>query len=117
MDECKPAEVAGYKFRAEENRTPRIPEAIIKPLLAWSLKYVTVFAPDIFAARKELLALEQQHKALTAEDALALATNDGRAVRLACMHISMNVVGRGAAFQSGLPGSARRDHSRDLNRL
>lgn len=67
----KPAEVAGYRFKVEENRTPRIPEAIIKPLLAWSLKYVTVFAPDILAARHELLALQEHHKVLTAEDALA----------------------------------------------
>lgn len=111
-DGRKPAEVAGYRFRAEENRTPRIPEAVIKPLLALSLKYVTVFAPDILAARKELLALEQQHKALTAEDALTLATNDEPAVRPACMHILMSAVGSAAAFQSGLPGSARQDHCR-----
>ncbi|TXG96429.1 MAG: integrase [Nevskiaceae bacterium] len=84
-DGRKPAEVAGYRFRAEENRTPRIPEAVIKPLLALSLKYVTVFAPDILAARKELLALEQQHKALTAEDALT-PRNERRARRQARLH-------------------------------
>lgn len=81
----KPAEVAGYRFRAEENRTPRIPEAVIKPLLAWSLKYVTVFAPDILAARRELLTLEEHHKALAAEDALA-PRNERRARRQARLH-------------------------------
>lgn len=78
----KPAQVAGYKFKVEENRTPRIPEAIIKPLLAWSLKYVTVFASDILAARREVLALEQHNNALTAEDALA-PRNERRARRQA----------------------------------
>lgn len=81
----KPAQVAGYRFRTEENRTPRIPEAIIKPLLAWSLKYVTVFAPDILAARREVLALEQHHKALSAGDALA-PRNERRARRQARLH-------------------------------
>ncbi|OMP70088.1 integrase [Agrobacterium tumefaciens] len=81
----KPAEVAGYRFRAEENRTPRIPEAIIKPLLAWSLKYVTVFAPDILSARHELLALQEHHKVLTAEDALA-PRNQRRTRRRARLH-------------------------------
>ena len=81
----KPAQVAGYRFRVEENRTPRIPEAIIKPLLAWSLKYVTVFAPDILAARREVLALEQHHKALSAGDALA-PRNERRARRQARLH-------------------------------
>lgn len=81
----KSAEVAGYRFRVEENRTPRIPEAIIKPLLAWSLKYVTVFAPDILAARHELLALQEHHKVLTAEDALA-HRNERRTRRQARLH-------------------------------
>ncbi len=81
----KPAQVAGYKFRVEENRTPRIPEAIINPLLAWSLKYVTVFSHDILAARNELLALEQQHKTLVAEDALA-PRNERRSRRQGRLH-------------------------------
>lgn len=84
-DGRKPAEVAGYRFRAEENRTPRIPEAIIKPLLAWSLKYVTVFAPDIIAARNELLALQQHHEALSAEDAIT-HRNERRAQRQARLY-------------------------------
>ncbi|WP_315860437.1 integrase [Rhizobium leguminosarum] len=76
----KPAEVAGYRFSVEENRTPRIPETIIRPLLAWSLKYVTVFAPDILAGRNELQALQQRHKTLASEDALA-HRNERRARR------------------------------------
>lgn len=52
-----PARVAGYRH-VRENRTPRIPEEVIAPLLAWSIRYVTEFAPDIFAAREELDRLE-----------------------------------------------------------
>ena len=54
-----------------KNRTPRIPENIITPLLAWSLKYVTVFAPDILAARSELTQLEERRAILAAEDAMS----------------------------------------------
>lgn len=64
-----PSRVAGHRFAAEENRTPRIPETIITPLLAWSLKYLSVFAPDILAARSELTQLEERRAALHAEDA------------------------------------------------
>jgi hypothetical protein len=63
------SQVAGYRFIAEENRTPHVPENIIAPLLAWSLKYVTVFAPDILAARSELTQLEERRVILAAEDA------------------------------------------------
>ncbi|MGA8757452.1 MAG: hypothetical protein WB611_14195 [Stellaceae bacterium] len=65
------SQVAGYRFIVEENRTPRIPENIITPLLAWSLKYVTVFAPDILAARSELTQLEERRAILAAEDAMS----------------------------------------------
>ena len=65
------SQVAGYRFVVEENRTPRIPENIITPLLAWSLKYVTVFAPDILAARSELTQLEERRAILAAEDAMS----------------------------------------------
>ncbi len=75
-----PAEVAGHRFVVEENRTPRIPETIIGPLLAWSLKYVMVFAPDILAARKEHRELEERHRRWTAEDAL-VPRNERRAHR------------------------------------
>jgi len=62
------ARVAGYRH-VRENRTPRIPEAIITPLLAWSLRYITDFAPDIFAARAELDRLEAHRDALVQSDA------------------------------------------------
>ena len=45
-----------------ENRTPRIPEPVIGALLRWSLRYIDVFAKDIFAARSELDRLEQARK-------------------------------------------------------
>jgi hypothetical protein len=34
--------VAGAPQTSGENRTPRLPEAVISPLLTWSLKYITV---------------------------------------------------------------------------
>ncbi|MGY8632628.1 integrase [Bradyrhizobium sp. 14AA] len=52
-----PARVAGYRH-VRENRTPRMPEEVIAPLLTWSIRYVTEFAPDIFAAREESDRLE-----------------------------------------------------------
>jgi len=61
--------VAGYRFRREENRTPRIPESILAPLLRLSLRYVTHFAPDILTARAELDRLEAHRDALIAVDA------------------------------------------------
>jgi hypothetical protein len=76
------SEVAGYRFVAGENRTPRMPEEVIAPLLAWSLKYVTLFAPDILAARSELTRLEARRTALAAEDA-ALPPDERRARRRA----------------------------------
>ena len=65
-----PSQVAGYRYAAEENRTPRMPEAVIAPLLHWSLKYVSLFSSDIFAAREELLRLEERQRALAAADAV-----------------------------------------------
>lgn len=62
-----PARVAGYR-QVHENRTPRIPEAIISPLLAWSIRYVTEFASDIFAAREEMDRLEAHCAALIEQD-------------------------------------------------
>ena len=69
--------VAGYRHKPHENRTPRIPEPIIAPLLAWSLKYIAAFAPDIFAARDELTALQMRRAALQADDAV-LSNKDRR---------------------------------------
>ena len=59
--------VAGAN-RAKENHTPRIPEAVIMPLLAWSIRYVKEFSQDIFAAREELDQLEARRIALMASD-------------------------------------------------
>jgi integrase len=76
------AEVAGHRFRGRENRTPRIPENVIQPLLAGALKYVTVFAGDILAARAELIRLEAKRASLVADDA-ASPRNTRRARRRA----------------------------------
>ncbi len=62
-----PARVAGYRH-VRENRTPRMPEDVIAPLLAWSIRYVTEFAPDIFAAREELDRLETHCAELVRSD-------------------------------------------------
>lgn len=62
-----PARVAGYRH-VRENRTPRFPEEVIAALLAWSLRYVTVFADDILAARRELDRLEARRDRLVAAD-------------------------------------------------
>ena len=61
--------VAGARHIAGENRTPRIPEEIITPLLAWSLRYVTHFSGDILAARGELDRLEARRNRLLAQEA------------------------------------------------
>lgn len=53
--------VAGCDGRPYENVTPRIPEPVIGALVRWSLKYIDVFASDIFAARAELDALEKAY--------------------------------------------------------
>ncbi|PXY16994.1 hypothetical protein [Prauserella muralis] len=45
-DNSKPA-------RRSENRTDRIPEQVISPLLVWALRWVSDFAPDVVAARAE----------------------------------------------------------------
>ena len=62
-----PARVAGYRH-VRENRTPRMPEEVIAPLLAWSIRYVTEFAPDILAARDELDRLETHCAKLVQSD-------------------------------------------------
>jgi hypothetical protein len=75
-----PSHVAGYRFVAGENLTPRVPEEVMTPLLAWSLRYVTVFARDILAARHELLRLEERQAEFAAADA-ALSPDERRARR------------------------------------
>ncbi len=64
---CRPwrgrsqTQVAGFSRKpiAVENRTPRIPEPVIGALLRWSLKYIDLFASDIFAARDDLESLRR----------------------------------------------------------
>ncbi|MCK9549535.1 integrase [Aquamicrobium sp.] len=58
-----PGRVAGHRHIVE-NRTPRFPEEVIAALLAWSLRYVTVFAHDILAARDALDRLEARRARL-----------------------------------------------------
>jgi integrase len=60
--------VAGARQTRGENKTPRLPEEVIAPLLKWSLKYITVFSTDILAARVELDTLEKHCQALMAQD-------------------------------------------------
>jgi hypothetical protein len=60
--------VAGVRQASGENKTPRLPEDVIAALLKCSLKYITVFATDILAARAELTALQQRQRRLIAED-------------------------------------------------
>ena len=71
-----PARVAGYRH-VVENRTPRFPEDVIAALLAWSLRYVTVFARDILAVRRELDRLEARRTRLVAAD-LSFCDRDRR---------------------------------------
>lgn len=51
-----PAHLDGWresKQTSAENRTDRIPEQVHGPLLAWAIRFVDVFAPDILAAHAE----------------------------------------------------------------
>ena len=61
------ARVAGYRH-VRENRTPRMPEAIVTPLLAWSLRYITTFSTDILAARAALDRLAARRVRLLAAE-------------------------------------------------
>src|SRR3546814_165133 len=61
------ARVAGYRH-VRENRTPRMPEEIVTPLLAGSLRYITTFATDILAARAALERLEARRARLLAAE-------------------------------------------------
>lgn len=62
------ASVVGYSSKSQENRTARIPERILTPLLNWAFKYVQVFATDIFAARAELSALADRAESFAKMD-------------------------------------------------
>ncbi|MEO1178526.1 MAG: integrase, partial [Pseudomonadota bacterium] len=75
------ASVAGYSSRSYENRTARIPEPILAPLLSWALKYVQIFSKDIFAARAELTAIADRADRLARND-LQRAKGDLHDLRL-----------------------------------
>ncbi|HCK83488.1 MAG TPA: integrase [Hyphomonadaceae bacterium] len=62
-------QVAGARSTPGECNTPRLPESIIEPLLAWSIKYVNVFAPDILAAREEWERLKRRAARVCAAEA------------------------------------------------
>jgi hypothetical protein len=98
-----PARVAGYRH-VRENRTPRIPEVIISPLLAWSIRYVTEFAADIFAAREEMDRLEAHCATLIKQDSV-LERQDRR--RQQCKRLE-DYFGRLRSERRGVPiwGSA-----------
>lgn len=64
-----PFSVAGAKHSPRENRTPRIPEEIITPLLVLSLRYVTDFAENILAARAELDQLTARRDRILRQEA------------------------------------------------
>jgi hypothetical protein len=99
-----PFSVAGAKYVAGENRTPRIPEAIITPLLAWSLRYVTYYAGDILASRAELDRLEAKRNRLVAAEAgLDPIRIDGRGNANASTPILPPCGDKGAGSRSGPP--------------
>jgi hypothetical protein len=54
--------LAGLRQKDAENRTARIPEPVMAAMLSWCLKYVNVFADDIFAARAEWDSLLKIHR-------------------------------------------------------
>ncbi len=62
-------QVAGARNMPGECTTPRLPETIIEPLLAWSIKYINVFAPDILAAREEWEQLKRRAARVRAVEA------------------------------------------------
>lgn len=106
-------QVAGYRQR-RENRTPRIPEPIIAPLLAWSLRYVTTFASDILAARAELDRLEARRNALIVADA-CLGRAERRARqrdRLAAFFERRRQQGRGVPIWTTAHNGATRHNTR-----
>lgn len=106
--------VAGYRSKHGENRTPRIPEEIITPLLAWSMKYVTLFAPDILTARCELTLLEQNRVGLADEDA-PLSSAERRArrrMRLADYLDRRRTEGRGVPIWTAFHNDASRIDAR-----
>lgn len=91
------AALCGTSSDYGENRTPRIPEPILLPLVAWSLKYIDVFSHDILAARDELNSLEARSAELASADK-KLSRRDSsliRARRVAVWLAERSISGRG----------------------
>lgn len=98
-------QVSGARSTPGECRTPRLPEPIIEPLLAWSIKYVKVFAPDILAAREEMERLKRRAARIRAREA-QLPLNTRRrltAARFDAFLLARAREGRGIPVWSALP--------------
>jgi hypothetical protein len=61
-----------------ENKTPRIPEAVMRPLLRWSLMYIDDFAPDIIAAYRRRSAIEDDLRARPSRRSTGPADTEAR---------------------------------------
>lgn len=98
-------QVAGARNTPGECRTPRLPETIIEPLLAWSIKYVKVFAPDILAAREELERLRRRAARIRAREAQLPVSTRRRltATRFDAFLFARAREGRGIPVWSALP--------------
>ena len=94
------ASVAGYSSRWDENRTARIPEPILTPLLSWALKYVQVFSSDIFAARAEYSAVRDRATRLARGD---LQRTEGTLHALRMSRVKRWLAARGREGR-GVPG-------------
>lgn len=104
--------VAGARQTNGENKTPRLPENVISPLLKWSLKYITVFSADILAARAELQTLQQRQQELFAEDRRfpPAARRQRRSERLVLYLDRLRSQGRGVPLWTTIHnGAVRKD--------
>ena len=101
--------VAGAR-QTGENKTPRIPENIIGPLVRWSLKYVVEFGPDILAGRAELNALETQYRKFRDQD-----ERTSRIARLAAFLEQRRSNSRGVPLWSSTPAARCRGGTRTVD--
>lgn len=65
-----------------EHAAPRIPEAVLTPLVTWAHRWVTVFAPDVIAAKA---AYEKTRSQSFKKDAGAATRTEGHARLLATL--------------------------------
>lgn len=56
-DDDSTEELIGRRAFEQENRTPRIPENVMTPLLAWSIRFIETFSDDIIGAFSEYSTL------------------------------------------------------------